>query len=66
MQALEWLEDIEMLIWNFEESYPKFKKLEKTVREFHRYIQLNAGMIRNYGERWRSGRSFPPPSSSPW
>lgn len=54
--ALERLQDIEALIYNFQESYTKFKKLEKAVDEFHTYIQRNAPIIRNYGRLWRDGR----------
>ncbi len=55
-QALFWFEDIEMLMYNFEDTYPKFKQLEKVVAEFLRYIERNRHMIRNYGERWRTGQ----------
>ncbi len=55
-RALDRFLGVEMLMYNFEESYPKFKKLQKTVFEFREYIANNAGMICNYGERWRTGQ----------
>jgi hypothetical protein len=54
--ALDQFLDVEMLMYNFEETYPKFKALEKAVYEFKGYIERNAGMIRNYGKYWREGR----------
>ena len=32
------IDDIESLIYNFEETYPKFKPLLKAVEEFRTYI----------------------------
>jgi hypothetical protein len=37
-EALFWLDDIEMFIYNFEESYANFAKLEKALDDFHVYI----------------------------
>ena len=54
--ALERFSDVEMLMYNFEESYPRFKKLEKAVEEFQTYLQRNSRMIPNYGQYWRNGR----------
>ncbi len=54
-EALFWLDDIEMLIYNFEESYAKFAKLEKALDEFYVYIKRNAASIENYGLRWHRG-----------
>jgi hypothetical protein len=42
------------LIYNFEETYPKFKQLEKAIDEFRTYIRNNAHLIPNYGERYRN------------
>lgn len=42
-----------MLIYDFEETYPKFGKLERFVRRFRTYIEQNRNLIPNYGERWR-------------
>jgi hypothetical protein len=53
--ALEAVGDIELLLWNVEETYPKFQALKKCVYEFQRYIERNRHMIVNYGERWRAG-----------
>ena len=54
--ALDRFEDVEQLMYNFEEEYPRFKKLEQTVEEFHTYIHRNASMIPNYFKSWRAGR----------
>ena len=51
-EALFWLDGIEELIYNFEESYTKFGKIEKALDEFHVYIKRNAVSIENYGLRW--------------
>jgi hypothetical protein len=52
------IEDIESLIDNFEETYPKFKPLLKAVEEFRTYIVNNAHLIPNYGERYRHGEAI--------
>jgi hypothetical protein len=57
-KALYKIEDIESLIYNFEETYPKFKQLVKAVAEFCTYIQNNAHLIPNYGERYRHGEAI--------
>jgi hypothetical protein len=49
------IDDIESLIYNFEESYPKLKQLEKAVAEFRTYIRTNAHLMPHYGERYRNG-----------
>jgi hypothetical protein len=54
-KALKKIDDIESLIYNFEETYPKFKQLVKAVEEFRTYIQNNTHLIPNYGERYRHG-----------
>lgn len=56
-KALYKIDDIESLIYNFEETYPKFKQLVKAVEEFRTYIQNNAHLIPNYGERYRPGEA---------
>ncbi len=56
MAALDQWEDAEDLIWNFEETYPKFRALEKSLGEFRVYITRNAWMIPNYGQLWREGK----------
>src|SRR5262245_27771497 len=40
-KALYKIDDIESLIYNFEETYPKFKPLRKAVEEFCTYIGNN-------------------------
>ena len=52
------IDDIESLIYNFEETYPKFKPLLKAVEEFRTYIMNNAHLIPNYGERYRNGEAI--------
>src|SRR5439155_26162954 len=49
-KALYKIDDIESLIYNFEETYPKFKQLLKAVEEFRTYISNNGHLIPNYGE----------------
>jgi hypothetical protein len=50
-KALYKTDDIESLLYNFEETYPKFKQLLKAVEEFRTYITNNRHLIPNYGER---------------
>jgi hypothetical protein len=57
-KALDKIEDIESLIDNFEETYPKFKPLRKAVEEFRTYIVNNGHLIPNYGERYRHGEAI--------
>jgi hypothetical protein len=57
-KALRKIDDIQSLIDNFEESYPKFKSLLKAVEEFRTYIENNAHLIPNYGERYRNGEAI--------
>jgi len=57
-KALDKIEDIESLLDNFEETYPKFKPLVKAVDEFRTYIENNAHLIPNYGERYRHGEAI--------
>jgi hypothetical protein len=52
------IDDIESLLYNFEETYPKFKPLLKAVEEFRTYIVNNAHLIPNYGERYRHGEAI--------
>jgi hypothetical protein len=57
-KALYKIDDIESLIYNFEETYPKFKPLRKAVEEFRTYITNNRHLIPNYGERYRHGEAI--------
>jgi hypothetical protein len=57
-KALHKIEDIDALIDNFEDTYPKVKQLAKAVTEFRTYIELNGRFIPNYGERWRYGEAI--------
>jgi hypothetical protein len=57
-KALYKIDDLEALIYNFEETYPKFKPLAKAVEEFRTYIEKNGHFIPNYGERWRYGEAI--------
>ncbi len=57
-KALRKIEDVESWLDNFEETYPKFKPLVKAVDEFRTYIEHNAHLIPNYGERYRHGEAI--------
>jgi hypothetical protein len=57
-KALSKIDDLESLIYNFEETYPKFKPLLKAVEEFRTYITNNGHLIPNYGERYRNGETI--------
>jgi hypothetical protein len=57
-KALTKIDDLESLIYNFEETYPKFKQLVKSVGEFRTYIVNNGHLIPNYGERYRNGEAI--------
>jgi hypothetical protein len=55
--------DAEELFYGLEEDHPtadhrKPKKLLKAIREFRNYIESNAAMIPNYGERRRYGEAI--------
>ncbi len=55
--------DAETLLYELEESHPaedhrKPKKLLKAIGEFRSYIENNAAMIPNYGERRRYGEAI--------
>ena len=52
------VDDIESLLYNCEETYPKCKPLLKAVEEFRTYIVNNAHLIPNYGERYRNGEAI--------
>lgn len=57
VQALEKVEDC----WCYlDTETPAIKelKLQKTVKEFQTYIENNAAMITNYGERYRNGETI--------
>jgi hypothetical protein len=56
--ALATIDDIESLLYNFDETYPKFKPLAKAVEEFRTYIKNNGPLIPNYGERYRNGEAI--------
>jgi hypothetical protein len=57
-KALGKIDDLESLISNFEETYPKFKSLAKAVEEFRTYVVNNGHLIPNYGERYRCGEAI--------
>ena len=57
-KALKKIDDIASLIYTFEETYPKFQQLVQAVEEFRTYIQNNAHLIPNYGERYRHGEAI--------
>src|SRR5215470_7783696 len=57
-KALYKIEDLESLIYNFEETYPKCKQLLKAVEEFRTSITNNRHLMPNYGERYRKGEAI--------
>jgi hypothetical protein len=52
------IDDLELLIYNIEETYPKFKQLRKAVEEFCTYVVDNRHLIPNYGEWYRNGEAI--------
>ncbi len=52
------IDDIESLLYNFEETYPKCKQLLKAVEEFRTSITNNRHLIPNYGDRYRHGEAI--------
>jgi len=54
-KALKKIDDIESLLYNFGETYAKFKQLLQAIEEFRTYIRNNTYLIPNYGERYRDG-----------
>src|SRR5438093_13789847 len=56
-KALYKIDDIESLIYNFEDTYPKCKQLLKAVEEFRTSIGNNRHLIPNYGERYHNGEA---------
>ena len=57
-KALKKVDAIEPLIYTFAETYPKFQQLVQAVEEFRTYIQNNAHLIPNYGERYCHGEAI--------
>lgn len=53
--ALDRIEDLSLLLANFEETYPKYKKLEAAIDELHTYVRRNRHEIPDYGKDFRSG-----------
>ncbi len=53
--ALEALDDFTFQVDDPDLRYDKRRKLISKLEEFDTYIRNNAGMIPNYGERWRNG-----------
>src|SRR5262245_35986845 len=58
------IDDLESLLYNFEETYPKLGQLLKAVEEFRTYIVNNSRLIPNYSvSAWLlCRRFFDPPS----
>jgi hypothetical protein len=54
-RALDTLDDIMIHINDPDLRYDKRRKFVAKLEEFDTYISNNAGMIPNYGERWRNG-----------
>ncbi len=57
-RALETLEECDALLWDEELLYNNRKRFEKHVDELMTYIQNNAPLIPNYGEKWRYGETI--------
>jgi hypothetical protein len=57
-KALYKIDDIESLIYNFEETYAKFKQLLRAVEEFRTSITNNGHLIPNDGERYRNDEAI--------
>jgi len=53
--ALDRIESLSLLVANFEETYPKYKKLEAAIEELHTYVRRNRNEITDYGKDFRSG-----------
>ena len=56
--ALETLEECDALLWDEELLYKNRQRFEKHVDELMTYIQNNAPLIPNYGEKWRYGETI--------
>ena len=54
LQTASWL----YMDLDAEDSTAKQRKLLKKLEEFETYIRNNAGVIPNYGERWRYGETI--------
>jgi hypothetical protein len=57
-KALERLGDLDRRIDHFTDTYPRFPRLKRAVRQFHTYIEKNRGFIPNYGRRYRNGETI--------
>ena len=57
-RAFETLEECDALLWDEELRYTNRKRFEKHVDELMTYIQNNAPLIPNYGEKWRYGETI--------
>ena len=55
--ALSALRSIEWDLFEVEETYSKYKKLERALTDFIGFIEKNLSGIINYGERWRNGET---------
>jgi hypothetical protein len=52
------IDDIDALLYNREEIYPKFKQFVKAVEEFRIYTEQNGRFIPNCGNRYRYGEAI--------
>lgn len=57
-EAVHAISSVEMLIYTFEDTYPKFKMLQEKVLEFQTYLGNNASFVTNYAERYRYGETI--------
>jgi len=56
--ALERLDDLSVEIEGFEETYPRYNKLQAALTEVINYLDRNRDFIVNYGEDYRTGRAI--------
>jgi len=57
-KALARLEDLDRDINHFTDSYPRFPRLKRAMRQFRTYIENNRACIPNYGQRYRRGETI--------
>ena len=57
-KALGKIDDLEISIEPFHETYARFPRLVKALSELHTYIVNNRHLIPNYGERYHNGQAI--------
>ena len=56
--AVERLADLDWCLDHFSNTYPRFPRLKRAVRQFRTYIESNRAFIPNYGQRYRNGETI--------